>query len=318
MSDWDPPYPIVIPLEGNERDISTDPLQSEIEMWTEVRDFFEASEPILTEADSGTKVSTDAENAIGVGSDGKPFIGQEQLQSVNFNGTFLPAWPAGDPEVTVPRAETPAIETSHQIRADTETFCSILIRGDASEGVMQNSALWPEKFQFWFQNDATVIPHRTGFFNEYGELRGIAALKSTVGFRVYGMETHFTDSGRWRNANVPIMEVCDDRSARSRLFGVMGVNATGTGRVVVNHGDPITAPNLTENFTVFGTSRLTGTVVVGGNVTIGAGTTTTVNDLNVTGTLTAPGFAGGGNKVTSMTGTTGPASPSAGDVWIQY
>jgi len=90
------------------------------------------------------------------------------------------------------------------------------ISDDASD-----TATWPDRLQFRFQNGPGVFK-RTGGFNEYGEIRSDSAKPTTVAARV---------SGHLNNSNVPdstanILEVREGRGVGDMLMAVSRTNIT--------------------------------------------------------------------------------------------
>jgi hypothetical protein len=315
-------YAITVPIADADRDSGT---QTEIAMWTEVKDFMADSGPVITKANNASPgPSADAASALSTGSDGKPALTAIDLRSQQLHGYFQ-------------QDSLPAIETGRLLHSKNDCFATCVILDDGTD-----SAFWPEKFQFYYQ-DPTGGVRRTGFFNEYGEIRSVSAKRNTVALRAFGSEQHWpgdgVEAGQSRRRDIPIFEVADDRDQRYRLFGVFVDGGTGNGRAVVNYGNtnslvsPALKPDPADNFTVFGTTKLYGTINVTGastltgNVsiggTLGVSGLATVANLTVTGTLTAPGFVGGGGggggtKVTASPVASPPTDPAIGDVWIQY
>jgi hypothetical protein len=94
-----------------------------------------------------------------------------------------------------------------------ETMGNILVTDDGSA-----DTAWPNRLMFRFKRLGAQYPETlTAFFNEYGELRCIPAQGSTVPFRIFTRETSAHTA---HNAGVPVLEVMDDRSSRTRKLAI--------------------------------------------------------------------------------------------------
>lgn len=199
----------------------------------------------------GSGVSVQAGNILTNGSDGKAFF-----TSAPITGTGT---------------------TTRQLTAPvTDIFANITVVDDSSD-----PNTWIERQTFWF--DSGGFRHRTGYFNEYGEIRSVAGRGNTVAARFFAKEN--LSDPITRSTTVPIFEVCDDRTNRNRLFSVTSTGSGGASQTLVNFGNPAgTLPS--ETFHVTGSARITGTIAAS----------------NID------------KKISS--GTTAPSSPAVGDVWV--
>jgi hypothetical protein len=99
-----------------------------------------------------------------------------------------------------------------ELVAGTDVLGNLTIVKDATP-----TANWPERLRFNYDDGTRV--RRTGYFNEYGEIRSIAAKTNTTAARFYGKE--FTADGT-RDVTVPVLQVSDDRNLNTNLFAVYG------------------------------------------------------------------------------------------------
>jgi hypothetical protein len=121
-----------------------------------------------------------------------------------------------------------ALATARSLTALNVVLGNLTVLNDGTD-----NSTWPERLRFNYNNNAGKT-RRTGYFNEFGELRSISALLTGCALRVYGKE--FVGDGT-RDPTAPIIEVSDDRDTRTRLFAVFsGGNAVFSG--------PVTAPNI--------------------------------------------------------------------------
>jgi len=168
-------------------------------------------------------VSTDPGNLIVVGTD----------SGAMFNGNALMG----------------TLALARNLDGDTGYFAHLTIVNDGTA-----TGTWPERLRFNY-NDGTKT-RRTGYFNEYGEIRSIAARLNTTAARFYGQE--FTADGA-RNLTVPILQVSDDRNLNTNLFAVYG-----DGKVVA------LGSMQTAGFQSLGNINASGDITAGGNITSGA------------------------------------------------
>src|SRR5690606_475524 len=77
---------------------------------------------------------------------------------------------------------------------------------------------WPERLVFRYRDTTGGTYFRTGYFNEYGELRVAPAKHNTVALRLFQKEL---SSQPARNMTVPLMDVMDNRDDRNVLFALM-------------------------------------------------------------------------------------------------
>ena len=202
----------------------------------------------------GVAISTDAGNLIVAGTDGNAL----------YTGV----------------ASFGTVATARNLVALTGQFAQLTVVGDASD-----TTTWPHRLRFNYNNGTRV--RRTGFFNEFGEIRSIAAQLNSVAAQFYGKE--FAADGT-RDVTTPIIEITDDRETKTRLFAVFsGGNAIHSGQLTVAAGGAV----------------ITGSVAVTGNVSA-SGTITS------TGNVIAPNV--GASRISS--GTAAPSAPAVGDVWV--
>jgi hypothetical protein len=129
---------------------------------------------------------------------------------VNVGGTWVDVIGGGGTgggDVSHGTADTPV-----ELVALTDVLGNLNIRNDNTA-----TSSWPERLRFNY-DDGTRI-RRTGYFNEYGEIRAIAAKATTVALRCYSKE--FTADGN-RDMTVPVLQVSDDRNLNTNLFAVYG------------------------------------------------------------------------------------------------
>lgn len=98
------------------------------------------------------------------------------------------------------------------------------------------TSTWPERLTFFYRDTMGGTYYRTGYFNEYGEIRVAPGKPNTVAFRAFTRE-YTTQPAR--NMSVPIIELMDDRTNRNQLFAVMP-----NGQVIApNIGNKVTTSN---------------------------------------------------------------------------
>ena len=161
------------------------------------------------------------------------------------------------------------LDDKNEIVALTDSTNDRFVRVNITDDASPTSG-WVDRLAFYFSGV------RTGYHNEYGELRARPAKNNTVAFRALG----------WNGASsADILQVAD--TSQSTIY--LGVSATQIALTV-----PLTS---TANITTTGT--------------VSAANMTTTGNMTATGTVTGSNI---GNKVT--TSATAPSSPSVGDVWI--
>jgi hypothetical protein len=85
--------------------------------------------------------------------------------------------------------------------------------------------IWVDRLTFQFLASGYVVPRRTTYFNEYGELRVAPGRHNTTALRVFAKEfpDNPTDA---RSTTVPVIELRDDRTNNTSLWGVLGDGIT--------------------------------------------------------------------------------------------
>lgn len=110
-----------------------------------------------------------------------------------------------------------AIQPGDQLEltdSDADTFASVRIHHDGSA-----TGSWPERLVFWMETgNNTNVFRRTGYFNEYGELRVSPGRSNTVPLRVFTKEQA---SDPARNMGTALIQAMDNRDDRNELFAVM-------------------------------------------------------------------------------------------------
>lgn len=161
------------------------------------------------------------------------------------------------------------LDDKNEIVALTDSTNDRFVRVNISDDASPTGG-WPDRLAFYFNGV------RTGYHNEYGELRARPGKNNTVALRALG----------WNGvSSADIFQVAD--TSQSTVY--FGVSSTASTFAV-----PISS---TANIGTTGTVTATGF--------------TTAGNVAATGTVTGSNI---GNKVT--TSSTAPSSPSVGDVWV--
>ena len=114
--------------------------------------------------------------------------------------------------------------------ARTNSAATVTITGgDTSTGYLEETTIqddgsstgsWINRWVWKFlPTGGGAITRLVTFINEYGELRGIPAKLNTVWLRIFIKDAASNPSGT-RDANVPIMQVMDNRTDRVPIWGL--------------------------------------------------------------------------------------------------
>lgn len=80
---------------------------------------------------------------------------------------------------------------------------------------------WVDRLVFKFKDFASGLTRNTFYLNEYGEIRISPAKYNTVGFRAF-VKDQPTNPTEARSTTIPVLEMMDDRTTRTSLWGVLG------------------------------------------------------------------------------------------------
>lgn len=126
---------------------------------------------------------------------------------------------AGDLDGTADAPTVPGLATKLDTKNNTVALVNLLVDLLASVTINDDgtdSGSWPNRLEFLFHSGTDT--HRTGYFNEYGELRVAPAKTTTVPLRVFTRETTAQPA---HSANC--FELMDDRGTRTVLMSIDSV-----------------------------------------------------------------------------------------------